>query len=146
MAQLSEKLAELRRRLSDSAHEEQILIRTLSAALNHVDEELLSEIRHVTAQHEARRAVILNELQHLASRVCALPIASAETTAPAIEDESAHATPVNGRLAQNGTHTTNGMHATNGTHAPGNWRIAAQNIEDDLDFFDDHPKSIHVPQ
>jgi cell division septum initiation protein DivIVA len=140
MAQLSEKLAELRRRLSDSAHEEQTLIRTLSAALNHVDEELLSEIRHVTAQHEARRAVILNELQHLASRVCALPIASAEPPAPAIEDESERVVPVNGRLGQNGTH------ATNGTHAPGNWRIAAQNIEDDLDFFDDHPQPIHVPQ
>src|SRR5262245_46547618 len=97
MAQLSEKLADLRRRLSDTAHEEQTLIRTLSAALNHVDEELLSEIRHVTAQHEARRAVILNELHHLASRVCALPIAPPEP-APAIEDENERVVPMNGRL------------------------------------------------
>jgi cell division septum initiation protein DivIVA len=129
MAQLAEKLAELRRRLSDSAHEEQTLVRTLNAALNHVDDELLSEIRHVTAQHEARRAVILNELQHLASRVCALPIAQSEPM-QAIEDQAA---PTNG-------------HNGNGTHAPGNWRIAAQNIEDDLDFFADHPQSIHLPQ
>jgi hypothetical protein len=133
MAQLAEKLAELRRRLSDSAHEEQTLVRTLNAALNHVDDELLSEIRHVTAQHEARRAVILNELQHLASRVCALPIAASEPM-QAIESQAAPA-PMNG-------HT----HTTNGTHAPGNWRIAAQNIEDDLDFFADHPQSIHLPQ
>jgi cell division septum initiation protein DivIVA len=135
MAQLSEKLAELRRRLSDSAHEEQTLVRTLNAALNHVDDELLSEIRHVTAQHEARRAVILNELQHLASRVCALPIAHSEPM-QAIEDQAAPA-PTNGH-----GHGHNG----NGTHAPGNWRIAAQNIEDDLDFFADHPQSIHLPQ
>lgn len=131
MAQLAEKLAELRRRLSDSAHEEQTLVRTLNAALNHVDEELLSEIRHVTAQHEARRAVILNELQHLASRVCALPVAQGEPM-QAIESE-ASPTQING-------------HTSNGTHAPGNWRIAAQNIEDDLDFFADHPQSIHLPQ
>jgi hypothetical protein len=131
MAQLAEKLAELRRRLSESAHEEQTLVRTLNAALNHVDEELLSEIRHVTAQHEARRAVILNELQHLASRVCALPVSKGEPM-QAIESEVAPAH-VNG-------------HAPNGTHAPGNWRIAAQNIEDDLDFFADHPQSIHLPQ
>ena len=135
MAQLAEKLAELRRRLSDSAHEEQTLVRTLNAALNHVDDELLSEIRHVTAQHEARRAVILNELQHLASRVCALPIAQSEPM-QAIEDQAAPA-PTNGH-----GHGHNG----NGTHAPGNWRIAAQNIEDDLDFFADHPQSIHLPQ
>lgn len=133
MAHLSEKLAELRRRLSDSAHEEQTLIRTLNTALNHVDEELLTEIRHVTAQHEARRAMILNELQILASRVCALPLPQPEA-APAIEDES-ESRPV----------TANG-HSHNGTHAPGNWRIAAQNIEDDLDFFDDHPPSIRLAQ
>jgi cell division septum initiation protein DivIVA len=137
MAQLSEKLAELRRRLSDSAHEEQTLVRTLNAALNHVDDELLSEIRHVTAQHEARRAVILNELQHLASRVCALPIAQSEPM-QAIESQAAPA-PTNGHNGHNG-------HNGNGTHAPGNWRIAAQNIEDDLDFFADHPQSIHLPQ
>lgn len=136
MAQLAEKLAELRRRLSDSAHEEQTLVRTLNAALNHVDDELLSELRHVTAQHEARRAVILNELQHLASRVCALPIAASEPM-QAIESQAAPA-PTNGHNGHNG----NG----NGTHAPGNWRIAAQNIEDDLDFFADHPRSIHLPQ
>lgn len=139
MAQLVEKLAELRRRLSDNAHEEQTLVRTLNAALNHVDEELLSEIRHVTAQHEARRAVILNELQHLASRVCALPVSASEPV-PAIESD-VPPTPMNGQM--NGH--TNG-HTSNGTHAPGNWRIAAQNIEDDLDFFADHPQSIHLPQ
>jgi hypothetical protein len=133
MAQLAEKLAELRRRLSESAHEEQTMVRTLNAALNHVDDELLSEIRHVTAQHEARRAVILNELQHLASRVCALPIAHNEPM-QAIENQAAPSpAPING-------------HNGNGTHAPGNWRIAAQNIEDDLDFFADHPQSIHLPQ
>ena len=31
----------------------------------------------------------------------------------------------------------------NGVHAPGNWRIAAQNIQDDLDFFTDPPSASH---
>ena len=124
MAHLSQKLAEMHRRLAENTQEEQALIRALNAALNHVDDKLLSEIRQVTAQHEARRAVILNELQLLAGRLCSFPAQPVD--AVAIEDGHHHA-PI----------STNSNGYTNGnTHAPGNWRIAAQNIQDDLDFFD----------
>jgi hypothetical protein len=123
MAQLSQKLAEMHRKLAENTQEEQALVRALNSALNHVDEKLLTEIRHVTAQHEARRAVIMNELQLLATRLCAFPVASQSEPMTAIEDENF----VSSRNEQrNGT-----------THAPGNWRIAAQNIQDDLDFFSD---------
>ncbi|WP_439541187.1 hypothetical protein [Hyphomicrobium sp.] len=124
MAQLSQKLAEMHRRLAENAQEEQALVRALNAALNHVDEKLLSEIRQVTAQHEVRRAVIMNELQGLASRLCAFPAQNAEPVA-AIVDQNYASDP--GRS----------------THAPGNWRIAAQNIEDDLDFYTDTPAASH---
>lgn len=130
MAQLSQKLAEMHRRLAENTQEEQALVRALNSALNHVDEKLLTEIRHVTAQHEARRAVIMNELQLLASRLCAFPVTQAEPMA-AIEDESFES-PQNGNGHRNGA-----------THAPGNWRIAAQNIQDDLDFFTDGAPPSH---
>ena len=83
MAQLSQKLAEMHRRLAENAQEEQALVRALNAALNHVDEKLLAEIRQVTAQHEVRRTVIMNELQLLASRLCALPAPTSEPVAQA---------------------------------------------------------------
>lgn len=122
MAHLSEKLAEMHRRIAEDAQEEQALVRALNAALNHVDEKLLAEIRHVTTQHEARRSAIMNELQHLATRLCAFPPPPAEQR---------HA--IEGGYAEGG-------HLNGHTHAPGNWRIAAQNIEDDdLDFFTDGP-------
>jgi len=124
---LSQKLAEMHRRLAETSMEEQALVRALNSALNHVDEKLLQEIRLVTSQHEQRRAAILNELQHLATRLCAFPVAPPEPLA-AIDDASS----TNGHLAKAGQ-----------THAPGNWRIAAQNIEDDLDFFSDNPVASH---
>lgn len=129
MAQLSQKLAEMHRKLAENTQEEQALVRALNSALNHVDEKLLSEIRHVTAQHEARRTVIMNELQLLATRLCAFPVAQQGEPLTAIEDENYAPT-------QNGNR--NGA-----THAPGNWRIAAQNIQDDLDFFTDGPQPSH---
>jgi hypothetical protein len=129
MAQLSQKLAEMHRKLAENTQEEQALVRALNSALNHVDEKLLTEIRHVTAQHEARRAVIMNELQLLATRLCAFPVASHSDPMDAIEDEN---------FVSSRNEPRNGT-----THAPGNWRIAAQNIQDDLDFFSDGAPPSH---
>ncbi|HEX2840153.1 hypothetical protein [Hyphomicrobium sp.] len=140
MANLSQKLAEMHRRLTENTQEEQALVRALNAALNHVDEKLLAEIRAITAQHEARRHVIMNELQLLAGRLCAFPVSSAEPM-HTIEDERHHQLPhTNGHT--NGNGHANG-HTNGATHAPGNWRIAAQNIQDDLDFFSDPPPASH---
>lgn len=137
MAHLSQKLAEMHRRLTENTQEEQALIRALDAALNHVDEKLLSEIRQVTQHHEARRAMIMTELQQLAGRLCAIPLTASEPL-QAIESD-VRPTAINGH-SNNG----NGNGQTNGaTHAPGNWRIAAQNIQDDLDFYSDPPHSSH---
>ncbi len=140
MANLSQKLAEMHRRLTENTQEEQALVRALNAALNHVDEKLLAEIRTITAQHEARRAVIMNELQLLAGRLCAFPVSSGEPM-HAIEDER-HPLPLNGHTNGHANGHVNG-HTNGATHAPGNWRIAAQNIQDDLDFFSDPPPASH---
>ena len=132
MANLSQKLAEMHRRLAENTQEEQALIRALDAALNHVDEKLLSEIRQVTAHHEARRSLIMTELQQLAGRLCSIPLRASEPLT-AIETDVHQATI---------TSQANG-HTNGATHAPGNWRIAAQNIQDDLDFYSDPPQSSH---
>lgn len=135
MAQLSEKLAEMHRRIAEDAQEEQALVRALNAALNHVDEKLLTEIRSVTTQHEARRAAIMDELHMLASRLCAFPAVASSVPRPAIDGGYAHA----GHIDAPAHHGTNGH-----THAPGNWRIAARNVEDDdLDFYTDPPAASH---
>jgi hypothetical protein len=126
MAHLSQKLAEMHRKLAENTQEEQALIRALDAALNHVDEKLLAEIREVTAHHEARRSMIMTELQQLAGRLCAIPLTASEPLT-AIETD-VRPKPING-------------HTNGATHAPGNWRIAAQNIQDDLDFYSDPPQA-----
>jgi hypothetical protein len=134
MAHLSQKLAEMHRRLAENAQEEQALIRALDAALNHVDEKLLEEIRQVTAHHEQRRAAIMGELQQLAGRLCAIPLTAQNEPLAAIETDV--------RPVQSNGHQING-HVNGTTHAPGNWRIAAQNIQDDLDFYSDPPPASH---
>lgn len=135
MAQLSEKLAEMHRRIAEDAQEEQALVRALNAALNHVDEKLLAEIRSVTEQHDARRSAIMGELQMLASRLCSFPAVASSAPRPAIDGGYAHAGHIDGPAH-------GGMNGH--THAPGNWRIAARNVEDEeLDFFSDPTPASH---
>jgi hypothetical protein len=127
MTQLSQKLAEIRQRLAETVDQERQLVRGLNAALNQADELLIGEIRHITAQHEARRGAIVAELNELASRVCAFPLRPAEAEALHQLHEDALAAEDRGRIQ----------------HAPGNWRLAAQNIGDDLDFETDVPTASH---
>ncbi len=120
MSKLHLQIEEMRIRLTENAHNEQALLKALGEALVHVDQKLLSEVRSLTAEHEARRGAILGELQMLASRLCAFPLPR-EPHPPAIDNalpESPTAVGANGY-----------------PHAPGDWRMAAGNIEDDLDIY-----------
>ena len=54
---------------------EHSLVRALSEALNRVDQKLLQDVRDITTDHEFDRGAILHELQNLASRIGAFPIA-----------------------------------------------------------------------
>jgi cell division septum initiation protein DivIVA len=126
MTKLHQQIEEMRSRLTENAQREQALLRALSEALQHVDQSFLSEVRHVTAEHEARRGLILEELQTLAARLCILPAPRETLTALG---ESASDLPT--------------LHTNGHPHSPGDWRRAASNIEDDLDFYLKGPSPSH---
>ena len=119
MSRLIEHIEKVRMRLTEISASELHLVRALGDALSRVDEKLLRDVRAVTAEHEARRGEILNELQVLAVRVGSFPAPNEPYTAIGAEGE-----------AQDGA---NGYHTAIGA---GDWRQAAKNIEDDLDFLD----------
>ena len=70
---LIEQIEEMRVRMNELAAGEQDLVRALGDALNRSDQKLLQDVRSVAEEHEARRGVILKELQGLAARMGALP-------------------------------------------------------------------------
>ena len=69
MTKLRQHIDEMRASLTQTATGEQSLVKSLGDALNHVDQQLLREIRKAATEHEARRAVIFNELQALACNI-----------------------------------------------------------------------------
>jgi hypothetical protein len=112
---LIEQIEEMRVRMNELAAGEQDLVRALGDALNRADQKLLHDVRSVAEEHEARRGVILKELQGLAARMGALqrprrPFAALEEAAV---DLPAHDPP---QAALRG----------------GDWRQAAANIRDEL--------------
>jgi hypothetical protein len=120
MSRLIEHIEKVRMRLTEISSSELQLVRALGDALSRVDEKLLRDVRAVTAEHEARRGEILCELQLLAVRVGTFP------TPPETFAEI-------GADASHGDGTNGHHHAAIGV---GDWRQAAKNIEDDLDFLD----------
>jgi hypothetical protein len=69
VTKLRQHVEEMRTSVTQTASNEQSLVKSLGDALNHVDQQLLRDIRKVAAEHEARRAVIFNELQALACNI-----------------------------------------------------------------------------
>jgi predicted component of type VI protein secretion system len=74
MTDLVQQLEQMRLRLHQQAEQESNLLAELGDAMRATDHQLLQDVRTVTADHEARRATILNELQLLASRLNAFPV------------------------------------------------------------------------
>ena len=116
MTTLIQQIEEMRIRMNDLAAREQGLVRVLGDALARADQALLQDVRSIAAEHEVRRGAILNELQMLAARMCALhkprePFAAIEEAPPRPSPETQ--TPV-----------------VRGA----NWRQAAANIQDELAF------------
>jgi hypothetical protein len=106
---------EMQARLTEVTRNEQTLIRTLGEALARVDQELLADVRDLTLSHEARRVAILQELQCLASRIGAFPVApepAQVTAAPLPPSPEAEDPP-----------------------RAGDWRQAVSNIKDELDVY-----------
>ncbi len=63
----------MQRRLEKMAAREEQLVEALNEALSRADRRLLDDVRAITLEHEARRTVILTELQSLATRIGAFP-------------------------------------------------------------------------
>ena len=72
-AGVTEQLEQMRIRMNDVAKHESNLAAELNAAIRRMDDQLLHEVRSMAAEHEARRANILNELELLAAQMNHLP-------------------------------------------------------------------------
>lgn len=129
---LPRNVEDLLNRLTENSRNELSLVRTLSEAVRRADEQVLRELRALSLQHELRRETILDELQGLASRMCALPARPVHTPRATIEQQPAASAVVADETAQP---------VTNGSGA--DWRKAAQNIQDDLDYTFGEPLPRH---
>ena len=69
LVQLRPHIDQMRTTLSQTAEAERSLVQSLSDALKRMDQETLLSVRNMSAEHEARRAGILNELQALAASI-----------------------------------------------------------------------------
>jgi hypothetical protein len=121
MTKMIELVEEMRARLNQSAESEHALVRALGEALSRVDQKLLQDVRNMTVDHESRRGAILHELQTLATRIGAFPTQREQV--PGVEF---------------GNPTSKPIAAANGNQLPfnrGDWRQAANNIEDELDIY-----------
>ena len=142
--------------LTERSRTETEFVRRLSDAIRRVDDQLLRDVRNVSLQHEVRREAILGELQTLAGRLCALPARAApmvaiggarrEDAQAAIEAASVNGHPhsdANGQAhvdANGHRHDdANGHRHDDANGHGGDWRRAAQAIDDELSLtFGDH--------
>ena len=131
MTGIDHNVEDLLNRLADSSRGELHLIRTLADAIRRVDEQMLRELRGVTLQHEMRRETILGELQKLAGRLCNLPVKPSSLHARTTIEQQPTVQP----------HIASEALSTVGVGA--DWRQAAQNIEDELDFVLNSPSPKH---
>ncbi len=86
MSKMLQLVEEMHARLNEIANGEQALVRALGHALSRVDQQLLQDVRNITAEHEARRSAILLELESFASRIGALPTLREPVAGPASND------------------------------------------------------------
>jgi hypothetical protein len=130
MSKMIQLVEELRERLSTIADGEHKLVASLREALNRFDQKLLQDVRSITAEHESRRSVILNELQGLASRMGAFPPPprdarlGANLGAPSLNAGSAD--PTLPSLTASGR-----LRAVEG----GAWREATDKLQSELDIY-----------
>jgi hypothetical protein len=126
MSKMAHVVEELRDRLVSVADQEQKLIASLRDALNRFDQKLLQDVRSIAAEHEARRSVILSELQGLASRLGVFPAASAMPHSPVDGDTcSALSRPSSDNEALTSRHPVES----------GAWRDATDKLQTELESY-----------
>lgn len=127
MTGLPENIEQMLQRLTENSKSELNIVRALADGIRRVDEQMLREVRQVALQHEVRREAIFGELQELASRLCVLPSRNVMTAIHSRDYTSSVPPPAIANGVQNS--------AKNGG---GDWRMAAQKIDDELSaIFDD---------
>jgi hypothetical protein len=119
MTTLLQQIEEMRVHVNDLANAEQGLVKALGDALNRADQKLLHDVRSVAAEHELRRGAILKELQSLASNIGLLPAPRESVTMLESVPREVPAFPVQEEQQ---------------AIRRGDWRQAANNIQDELDF------------
>jgi len=129
-------IEEMGARLGQVADAENELVRALAQTLSRVDQRILQDVRKIATEHESRRGAILHELQGLAARIGAFPIAPQPTSSVEYaEPVPRPITAANGVPEANPVPTANGVGGANGHPGPfsrGDWRLAASNIDDEL--------------
>ena len=123
MSDSENHIEKLHLQLQKMAEREQVLINALDEALGRADRKLLDDVRSVTANHEARRAIIMSELQTLAQRIGALPVSDIPLDTIAYEPPEPVDVP-----------SVNELACAEPVARGGDWRKAARNITDGLDF------------
>lgn len=122
MTGLPENIEQMLQRLTENSKSELNIVRALADGIRRVDEQILREVRQVALQHEVRREAIFGELQELASRLCVLPSRNVMTAINSRDYTSAVPPALTATAANGG----------------GDWRMAAQKIDDELSaIFDD---------
>lgn len=123
MTGLPENIEQMLQRLTENSKSELDVLRALADGIRRVDEQMLREVRQVALQHDVRREAIFGELQELASRLCVLP--SRNVMKP-VNGHREYAPKVSPQIANA---------SINGG---GDWRQAAQKIDEELSaIFDD---------
>jgi hypothetical protein len=112
LVRLNPHIDHMRQQLSQTAETERSLVQTLGDALKRFDQETLQNVRNLAAEHEARRAGILNELQALAAGIGTFQPPHETVQPAAISQENGH------------------------PHAVGDWRQATKNLsyQDELEL------------
>lgn len=102
-------------RLAENSRSELNLMRTLADAVRRADEQMLRDVRSLTAQHEIRREEIFGELQTLASRLCVIPARARVATIDQPE------------------HQPSRVAIEQAPQGAGDWRRATQRIDDEME-------------
>jgi hypothetical protein len=120
MTTLLQQIEEMRVQVNELSNGEQKLLEGLNEALTRADHQLLHEVRQVMVEHDRRRGMILKELQALALSIGSFPgrREPIATLAPTPADPSSFLS----------------SHAEDQFNGRGEWRHAAGDIQDELDF------------
>ena len=128
-------IEDLLNQLADNSRSELNLVRTLADAIRRVDDQMLREIRGVTLQHEIRRETIVGELHSLAGRLCNLPVKNMPLPSRATIEQR--------RNVQESVHEDDTADAAQPNGGGADWRQAAKNIENELDYILNAPAPRH---